>query len=200
MPRFKLTIEYDGGPFVGWQRQDNGPSIQGALEDAVRGYCQISTIVHGAGRTDAGVHALGQVDDGADGAERVGEGHQRAASVQIDADPVPALRVSRQQFARPFMIEPGFAGDRAGAAGERHAAGHLELRLAVVVAGLAGFGAFARESVHALAQQRLRLSARAPGARLRRVPSASPSRRSPCFPAPRACWRCPWPSCRANRP
>ena len=61
MPRFKLTIEYDGGPFVGWQRQDNGPSIQGALEDAVRGYCQISTIVHGAGRTDAGVHALGQV-------------------------------------------------------------------------------------------------------------------------------------------
>jgi tRNA pseudouridine38-40 synthase len=61
MPRFKLTIEYDGGPFVGWQRQDNGPSIQGALEDAVRGYCQVDAVVHGAGRTDAGVHALGQV-------------------------------------------------------------------------------------------------------------------------------------------
>lgn len=61
MPRFKLTIEYDGGPFVGWQRQENGPSVQAALEDAVRGYCQVSVVVHGAGRTDAGVHALGQV-------------------------------------------------------------------------------------------------------------------------------------------
>ena len=61
MPRFKITIEYDGSPYVGWQRQDNGPSIQGALEDAVRGYCQVDAVVHGAGRTDAGVHALGQV-------------------------------------------------------------------------------------------------------------------------------------------
>lgn len=61
MPRFKLTIEYDGGPFVGWQRQDNGPSVQGALEDAARGYCQADILVQGAGRTDAGVHALGQV-------------------------------------------------------------------------------------------------------------------------------------------
>ncbi len=61
MPRFKLTIEYDGGPFVGWQRQDNGLSVQRALEDAARSYCQGDFIVHGAGRTDAGVHALGQV-------------------------------------------------------------------------------------------------------------------------------------------
>lgn len=61
MPRFKLTIEYDGTPFVGWQRQDNGPSVQAALEAAVRGYCQVDALVQGAGRTDAGVHALGQV-------------------------------------------------------------------------------------------------------------------------------------------
>lgn len=61
MPRFKLTIEYDGSPFVGWQRQDNGPSVQAALEAAARGYCQVDALVQGAGRTDAGVHALGQV-------------------------------------------------------------------------------------------------------------------------------------------
>lgn len=61
MPRYKLTIEYDGTPFVGWQRQDNGPSVQGALEAAIKGYCQADIQIQGAGRTDAGVHALGQV-------------------------------------------------------------------------------------------------------------------------------------------
>lgn len=61
MTHYKLTIEYDGGPFVGWQRQDNGPSVQQALEDAVFGFAQERVIVHGAGRTDAGVHALAQV-------------------------------------------------------------------------------------------------------------------------------------------
>jgi tRNA pseudouridine38-40 synthase len=59
--RFKLTIEYDGGGFVGWQRQDNGPSVQQALEEAVAAFCGESVGVQGAGRTDAGVHALGQV-------------------------------------------------------------------------------------------------------------------------------------------
>ena len=61
MPRYRLTIEYDGGPFVGWQRQASGLSIQEALETALAGLTGEAAAVRGAGRTDAGVHALGQV-------------------------------------------------------------------------------------------------------------------------------------------
>jgi tRNA pseudouridine38-40 synthase len=59
--RWKLVIEYDGTNFVGWQRQDNGPSVQEAMERAVKAFCGEETTVWCAGRTDAGVHALGQV-------------------------------------------------------------------------------------------------------------------------------------------
>lgn len=62
MARFKLTIEYDGRPFVGWQRQDNGPSVQQALEEAIRTFIpEKDAVITGSGRTDAGVHAVGQV-------------------------------------------------------------------------------------------------------------------------------------------
>jgi tRNA pseudouridine38-40 synthase len=61
MPRYKLTIEYDGTPFVGWQMQENGPSVQGRLAAAITAFSGEETIPRGAGRTDAGVHALGQV-------------------------------------------------------------------------------------------------------------------------------------------
>ncbi|HAE00378.1 MAG TPA: tRNA pseudouridine(38-40) synthase TruA, partial [Rhodospirillaceae bacterium] len=54
-------IEYNGGPFVGWQRQPNGPTIQAALEAAVFAFCGEDAGVQGAGRTDTGVHALAQV-------------------------------------------------------------------------------------------------------------------------------------------
>ena len=58
MTRYRLILEYDGGGFVGWQRQDNGPSVQAALEQAVHGFCGETVTAHAAGRTDAGVHAL----------------------------------------------------------------------------------------------------------------------------------------------
>ena len=61
MTRYKLTLEYDGAGFVGWQRQDNGLSVQQVLEEAVEAFCGETVTVHGAGRTDAGVHASGQV-------------------------------------------------------------------------------------------------------------------------------------------
>jgi tRNA pseudouridine38-40 synthase len=60
VPRYKLTIEYDGGGLVGWQRQANGLSVQEALETAIHRFCGERVTVHGAGRTDAGVHALAQ--------------------------------------------------------------------------------------------------------------------------------------------
>ena len=61
MPRFRLTIEYDGSAYVGWQRQDNGPSVQGAVEKAILRLTGETVSIRGAGRTDSGVHARGQV-------------------------------------------------------------------------------------------------------------------------------------------
>jgi tRNA pseudouridine38-40 synthase len=56
--RFALTVEFDGRPFMGWQRQPHGPSVQGAIEDALQTITGKTLTVHAAGRTDAGVHGL----------------------------------------------------------------------------------------------------------------------------------------------
>lgn len=61
MPRFRMTIEYDGSAYVGWQRQENGPSVQGAIEKAILSLTGETVSIRGAGRTDSGVHAKGQV-------------------------------------------------------------------------------------------------------------------------------------------
>jgi tRNA pseudouridine38-40 synthase len=61
MRNLKITLQYDGTNYVGWQRQESGTSIQGLLEDAIAPIAGGPVTVHGAGRTDAGVHALAQV-------------------------------------------------------------------------------------------------------------------------------------------
>jgi tRNA pseudouridine38-40 synthase len=61
MPRYKLLVEYDGAPYVGWQRQTNGLSVQEVIETACEAICGAKVTIRGAGRTDAGVHASGQI-------------------------------------------------------------------------------------------------------------------------------------------
>lgn len=61
MPRFRMTVEYDGTPYVGWQKQENGHSVQAALQNGILSLTGETVLVRGAGRTDSGVHAMGQV-------------------------------------------------------------------------------------------------------------------------------------------
>ena len=88
MPRYKLTIEYDGTGLVGWQRQPNGLSVQAALETAIARFCGDTVTVHGAGRTDAGVHALAQ-----------------AAHVDLTREhPADTIRGALNHYLRPATI------------------------------------------------------------------------------------------------
>jgi tRNA pseudouridine38-40 synthase len=97
MPRYKLTIEYDGTPYVGWQMQDSGATIQGALTEAIAAFTGQRPVVFGAGRTDAGVHALGQVahvdlarDWDSDNVRDAANFHLRPQPIAVlAAEPVP---------------------------------------------------------------------------------------------------------------
>jgi tRNA pseudouridine38-40 synthase len=100
MPRYKLTIEYDGTSFVGWQMQDNGPSIQGALADAIAAFAGQRALVGGAGRTDAGVHALGQVAHVDLGKEWEVETVRDAVNFHLRPRPIAVLAAER--------VEAGF--------------------------------------------------------------------------------------------
>lgn len=95
MARFRLTLEYDGGPFVGWQRQDNGLSVQQAVEEAILAFCGEHPTLVAAGRTDAGVHALGQVVHLDLVRETTPEKLQSAVNALIRPHPVAVTGVSR---------------------------------------------------------------------------------------------------------
>ena len=92
MPRYALTIEYDGAPFVGWQRQTNGLSVQQRLEEAVAAISGgARCAVQGAGRTDAGVHALGQVAHVDIAREWRGDCLRSALNAHLKPDPIAVL-------------------------------------------------------------------------------------------------------------
>ncbi len=95
MPRYKLILEYDGTPFVGWQVQENGASVQGRLASAIKAFAGEDAMPRGAGRTDAGVHAVGQVAH-VDLAKDWEPGTVRdALNAQLRPDPISVLACER---------------------------------------------------------------------------------------------------------
>jgi len=95
MPRYKLILEYDGTPFVGWQIQDNGPSVQGRLAEAIKAFAGDDTIPRGAGRTDAGVHARGQVAHVDLAKEWTTDKVRDALNAHLRPDPISVLACER---------------------------------------------------------------------------------------------------------
>jgi tRNA pseudouridine38-40 synthase len=96
MPRYRLLIEYDGGPYNGFQAQADQPTVQGSLEQAVLAFCGEAVRIHAAGRTDSGVHATGQVvhvDLTKDWPAQV---VRDALNAHLAAEPICVLDASRQ--------------------------------------------------------------------------------------------------------
>ena len=96
MVRFALTLEYDGGPFVGWQAQDNGLSVQGLLEEAVFRFAGERVRAAAAGRTDAGVHALAMVAQIDLETEHPAETVRDALNHHLKPHPVAVLAASQK--------------------------------------------------------------------------------------------------------
>jgi tRNA pseudouridine38-40 synthase len=91
MPRYKLILEYDGTPFVGWQVQDGQQSVQGRLAQAIKDFSGEDVVPRGAGRTDAGVHALGQVAHFDLAKDWAPEKVRDALNAQLRPEPVSVL-------------------------------------------------------------------------------------------------------------
>ena len=104
MPRYRISVEYDGGPFVGWQRQDTGPSIQAALEDAIFAFSGERVRVQCAGRTDSGVHARGQVAHFDLAVEKSTEEVRGALNYHLKPNPiaVPSVEIVPADFHARF--------------------------------------------------------------------------------------------------
>ena len=104
MPRYKLIVEYDGGPFVGWQRQPNGPTVQALLEDAILAMSGERVQVQGAGRTDSGVHALGQVAHFDLANEMAPDKVQAALNFHLKPNPIalPTVEIAPPKFHARF--------------------------------------------------------------------------------------------------
>lgn len=98
--RFKLTLEYDGSPFQGWQRAPTGPSVQSTLEEAVENLTGSRSEVVGAGRTDAGVHARAQVAHV--DIDKPFEGWKLADALNAHLRPAPISIVSAEEVAPEF--------------------------------------------------------------------------------------------------
>jgi len=95
MHRYKLHLEYDGTPFVGWQMQENRPSVQSCLIEAVKAFSGEDVIPRGAGRTDAGVHALGQVSHFDLAKDWEPDKVRDALNAQLRPDPISVLNCER---------------------------------------------------------------------------------------------------------
>ena len=118
MPRYKLILEYDGTPFVGWQLQENGLSVQGRLAQAIKAFSGEDTVPRGAGRTDAGVHALGQVAHFDLAKDWAPDKVRDALNAQLRPDPISVLACELV----PDEFRCALLGDRAALSlSHRHA-------------------------------------------------------------------------------
>jgi tRNA pseudouridine38-40 synthase len=95
MPRYKIIIEYDGAPFAGWQFQENVPSVQRTIMEAIESFTGEKVMVQGAGRTDAGVHALAQVAHFDLSAERETDVIRDALNAHLRPHPVAILSAEK---------------------------------------------------------------------------------------------------------
>ncbi|HKR23692.1 MAG TPA: tRNA pseudouridine(38-40) synthase TruA [Allosphingosinicella sp.] len=100
MTRFRLTIEYDGRPFMGWQRQAHGPSVQQAIEEAIGAITHEEVVLHAAGRTDAGVHALAMTAH-VDIAKRITP-HRLADGTNAKLRPLPVAILGVEEVSDDF--------------------------------------------------------------------------------------------------
>ncbi len=101
--RWKLTIEYNGAPYSGWQHQDHAPSVQEEIEKAIFKFCGQKIRIHVAGRTDAGVHAMGQVAHfDLDYGTRTLTGHDLAKAINAHLRPQPVAVLKAEEVDGEF--------------------------------------------------------------------------------------------------